>query len=375
MKKHIIIPLTALFFASIVLIGLNFFMVRIQIGQVGVRTLQYSILGTQGVEPRDFGPGWHRSISMLDSWNLFDSTVQTAEFTTANERQMANDMKRSLFLGSLSRESYGSSSGPERIELKSRDGYTVKLDVTVKYQIAKDKVHELYRKFNNEVRYKEIARDQVQNTLRSVFGTMRTEEFYNPESRRQKTIEAETLLTRDLGENYIDLVSLLIRDISFDASYERKILDKKLADQDVELNKSRATAEEKKGETNIIIAETEAKVQVIEQEKKALQMTMKATTDKEISRIQAESKNTAARNRADADLYAAEMISKGVLLEKQAEASGEKLKANALQSEGGANLVALELVRSLDLKEMTVSTLDNDFLNAEAMILKLGAKP
>ena len=85
------------------------------------------------------------------------------------------------------------------------------------------------------------------------------EQFYAPAVRRSKTNEAKQLLRTELAESNIELIEILIRDIAFDPSYERKILDKKLADQDVELNKSRALAEEKKGETNRIAAETDAK--------------------------------------------------------------------------------------------------------------------
>lgn len=348
---------------------INVFMIKIDVGETGVRTKQYAVLGEKGVEPRDFGPGWHRSLPMLDTWNIFDSTVQTTEFTTSQERK-ANYKRFSLFSSSIKSNYPGT--GPERIELKSKDGYTVKLDVTVKYRIAPDKVNELYRTFNTEARYKGIVRDQVQNTLRSVFGTMRTEEFYNPEVRRAKTETAYLQLKEDLEASFIHVINILIRDISFDTSYERKILDKKLADQDVELNKSRAFAEEKKGLTNKIVAETEAMVRVIGEEKNAAQLRMQAETDKEIAQIQADAQVTVSRITADANLYAAELNAKGNLLEKEAEAQGEKLKADALNTPGGKNLVTLEIIEQLSLGDITVSTEGIDFLNVESMMKRLG---
>lgn len=210
-------------------------------------------------------------------------------------------------------------------------------------------------------------------TIRDIFGTMLTEQFYDPEVRRLKTTAAAEQLTTDLATNSIELIEILIRDIAFDPTYERKILDKKLADQDVELNKSRALAEEKKGETNRIEAETQAKVRVIEQELKAKQLTMKAETDKEIAQINADARLTAAKLKADADLYKAELEAKGTLLEKEAQAEGERLKATALDTPGGANLVAYELVQQLQLGDMTVSTQSNDFLDTEAILQKVGA--
>jgi len=357
-----------------VFVTAKFLFIKINLGETGVRTQQYAILGSKGVVQKDFGPGWHRNLPLLDTWNIFDTTVQTTEFTTEQERKETR--KIYSFLSSTSRRYLDStaSSNTGQVELKSKDGYTVRLDVTVKYRISPEEVHKLYQKLGSAARYKGIVRDQVQKTIRDVFGTMLTEQFYDPEVRRIKTVEATEDLKGELAGNSIELIEILIRDIAFDPSYERKILDKKLADQDVELNKSRALAEEKKGETNRIAAETEAKVRVIEQELKAKQLTMKAETDKQIAQINADARLTAAKLKADADLYKAELEAKGTLLEKEARAEGERLKATALNTPGGKNLVAYELIKQLNLGDMTVSTQRNDFLDIESILQKVGAR-
>ncbi|MGJ8653239.1 MAG: SPFH domain-containing protein [Opitutaceae bacterium] len=356
-----------------IFIAANFLFMRVELGQTGVRTQQYGFLGNKGVVQEDFGPGWHRNLPLLDTWKVFDATVQTTEFTTDAERAETKAIYSKLSF--LSRQYLDSTpvGGPGQVELKSKDGYTVRLDVTVKYRISQGKVHKLYQELGSEARYKGIVRDQVQKTIRDVFGTMLTEQFYDPDVRRLKTTEATTQLDRDLTSNSIELIDILIRDIAFDPSYERKILDKKLADQDVELNKSRALAEEKKGETNRIGAETEAKVRVIGQELISTQVTMKAETDKEIAQINADARLTAAKLTADVDLYKAELEAKGTLLEREAGAEGESLKAKALNTPGGENLVAFELVEQLHIGEITVSTQTNDFLDVESVLEKVGA--
>jgi regulator of protease activity HflC (stomatin/prohibitin superfamily) len=357
-----------------IFVAANFLFIKIDLGQTGVRTQQYAFLGDKGVVQEDFGPGWHRNLPLLDTWKIFDATVQTTEFTTEKERQETR--KIYSFLSSTSRKYLDAApvGGPGQVELKSKDGYTVRLDVTVKYRVKPGEVHKLYKELGSEARYKGIVRDQVQKVIRDIFGTMLTEQFYDPEVRRVKTEEGTKVLNSVLSQNSIELIEILIRDIAFDPAYERKILDKKLADQDVELNKSRALAEEKKGETNRIGAETEAKVRVIEQELKAKQLTMKAETDKRIAQIHADARLSAAKLSADADLYKAELEAKGTLLEKEASAEGERLKATALNTPGGANLVAFELVEQLNLGEITVSTQNNDFLDVESILEKVGTK-
>ncbi|ADE54356.1 SPFH domain-containing protein [Coraliomargarita akajimensis] len=373
MKFIKILSILALLAVGMAFFTAQFLFIRIELGEIGVRTQQYALFGPKGVVPEDFGPGWHRNLPLLDTWNVFDSTVQTTEFTTEAERKETAKLYGLLSFNSRRYLDSTPVGGPGQVELKSKDGYTVRLDVTVKYRIAPDEVHQLYQELGSELRYKGIVRDQVQKTIRDIFGTMLTEQFYDPEVRRLKTTAAAEQLTTDLATNSIELIEILIRDIAFDPTYERKILDKKLADQDVELNKSRALAEEKKGETNRIEAETQAKVRVIEQELKAKQLTMKAETDKEIAQINADARLTAAKLKADADLYKAELEAKGTLLEKEAQAEGERLKATALDTPGGANLVAYELVQQLQLGDMTVSTQSNDFLDTEAILQKVGA--
>ncbi len=378
MKVFNIISILAIIAILLLLFVINFLFIRIEVGETGVRTLQYGLLGEKGVEKRDFGPGWHRDLPLLDTWNVFDTTVQTTEFTDSQERNRVRRMKLSWASNASAKQQMVQESipatGPERIELKSEDGYTIYLDVTVKYRIMSGEVHNLYQKFNNELRYKGIVRDQVQKTLRDVFGTMRTEQFYNPEIRREKTEVAAKDLEKELKGGYVELVDVLIRDIRFDASYEQKILDKKLADQDAELKKSETVAAEKKGETQKIEAETEAKVLVINREKEAALVTMKAETERTVAEIRAKAELKAAQIQADAKLYEAEKLAAGDLLEKTAEAEGEKLKAAALDSSGGANLVALQAIQALQLGPMRLSTIDQDFLDVDWMIDKLGAE-
>ncbi|MFP4378911.1 MAG: SPFH domain-containing protein [Candidatus Sumerlaeia bacterium] len=369
------------FIASIIIIVVILFfaffkvlLIRINIGEVGVRLQQYGFLGKKGVQKNDFGPGWHRRIPGLDTWEVFDATVQTTEFTSEQDRKRLANWRESLFRSSAPSE-YSSVpyTGPERIELKSKDGYTVKLDVTVKYRIKPDSAWKLFQDVGPGERYKGLVRDQSQQALRTVFGNLRTEEFYKPDIRRIAQEEATESLTRELDRINVELISILVRDISFAEAYERKILDKKLADQDVELNKSRAIREEKRGETNKIAAETEAKVMVIAQEQESELVKMKAETEKQIASIRAEADLKVARIRADADLYAAEKIAAGDLLEKEATAKGEQLKAQALQGSGGKNLVAREAVSGLMLDSVTLSTVEINFLDVEKMVERLGA--
>lgn len=341
---------------SIILFALTFnvLFIRVQVDEVGVLTQQYAFFGSKGVKEKDFGPGWHLDLGPVHTWNTFDVTVQTIEMTRD--------------------PSTGDRRGRDDVVLKSSDGYNISLDVTLKFRVKPGNAHLLLQDVGaSPDQYRRIVRNLALETIRDEFGDMRTEDFYNPAIRRQVTLNARESLARELDQRNLKLIDILIRDITFDAQYEQKILQKKLADQDVELNRSMEIAADRAGQRQVIEADTEAMIKVIDEERKGAILRMQADTDKAIAQIRADAEKYAAEVQADADLYAAQQIAKGLLLTKEAEATGERLKAAALHGSGGANMVALEAARNLQLRGMILSTVDTDFLDVQRMVRMLGA--
>jgi regulator of protease activity HflC (stomatin/prohibitin superfamily) len=326
-------------------------LIEVPLGKVGVLTQQYAMPGAaRGVKAHDYRPGWHLDLGPIHSWTLFDTTMQTIEMSSHTPNSAA-------------------------VQLKSSDGYSISLDITIKYKIQPEKVHLHYQAVGGrEANTVSLVRNEANDTFRDIFGGMRTEDFYNPRVRREKTALARVQLASRLDSRFVQLADILIRDIGFDPQYEKKIMDKKLADQDVELNKSQSLAAEKKGETNVIEAGADAMVKVIDREREGELLKMRAETEKAISELNAEAQKYATQARADADLYAAQLIAASTLKVREAEAEGERLKAAALQGAGGANLVALECMRNLLLGDMILSTVDLDVLDLERMAQKLGAR-
>lgn len=324
--------------------------IQVPVGQVGVRTQQLALLGSKGVVPEDAGPGWHRNFWFMDRWDLFDSTVQTFAMNRKNGNMFT---------------------------LKSQDGYTLALDVTVKYRIQPGKAYLVRQNLGRGDLYKNVFENLARDVCRSAFGTMRTEAFYQPERREKETQKAkEALQARLLQEDAnIEVIDILIRDIRFDEQYERKIKDKKLADQDVEVNRSKALAAEQAGRTRKVLAETEAMVMEIQQKLQAQLTRMRAATHRRVEKIVADAARFRTEKRADADAYAAKKKADGDLLIQQAEAQGEHLRNQALRGEGAEVLVALEAARNLKLGPVTFSSLRWDMLDIDEVVTKLGAPP
>lgn len=326
---------------------------HIPVGIVGVRTQEYAIIGKKGVVQEDFAPGWHRALWPIDSWHYFDSTVQTLDMT--------RDPKR------------GDRKGRDDVQVQSADGYAVSVDVTIKYRIKPGKTHKLYVDTGSGNRYKAIVRNEAEKTCIAQFGGMKTEDFYNPHVRRTVSQAALASLQGSLQDNYVEVLDLLIRDVQFDPEYERKIQTKKLADQEVEVNKSLQRSRRMQGKTDVIGAETKRLIKIIREEKKAELVRMQAEANVTIADIKAQSGKYATEKKADADVYAAKKDAEGHLLVKQAEAEGERLRNLAMQGVGGGIIVALEAAKNLNLVDVTISTVENDLLDIDGMATKLGA--
>ena len=328
------------------------FIKNIPLGQVGVLTREYAVGGPKGVVAEDFGPGWHPNIGPLHSWQLYDSTVQTLEMTREPH--------------------HGSNKGRDDIKVQSSDGYQVSVDVTVKFRIMKGKAHLVYQNTGSGSKYKIIVRNEAEKSCIEHFGKMRTEDFYNPEKRRHIAEDVQNSLSESLKDNYVEIIDVLIRNVQFDPDYENKIRKRKLADQEVEVNKSMKRSLEMQGKRQVVEAETKKMLSVIQQEKEAALVTMEAQVNREITKIVADYEQYATEKRADADLIAAELEAKGNLLVKRAEAEGERLRNQSMQGVGGSTIVALEAAKNLNLKEITISTVDTDLLDVDKMATKLG---
>ncbi len=354
MKVIKLISMMVVVFIVAAWIMVNATVIFVPAGQLGVKTVEYAMIGERGVVKEDYKPGWHWDLGPLHTWTLFDSTVQTLEMT----RQ----------------EGYGDRRGRDDVEVQSADGYAVSVDVTIKFRIKNGFANKLYQQTGSGEKYKTVVRTQAKKACLTEFGEMKTEDFYDPEKRRLKSDEIKSTLQERLAEYYVEIIDVLIKSVQFDPEYEKKIQRKKLADQEVELNISMAEAERMSGKTQVTEAQTARMLKIILQEQEAELTRMEANANKEIAEIKADFDKYVTKVKADADLIAAQNDAKGALLIKTAEAEGERLRNDAMRGAGGSTIVALEAAKNLNFGDMVISTMDMDLLDIEAMARKLGAK-
>lgn len=317
---------------------------KVEIGQVGVLTKEWG----GGLVKEDYKPGYWMDMGPLHTWAVFDATVQTLE------------------------RSKRAPKGP--FVVKSVDGADVTLDLNIKYRIKPGSAWRILEQFGPGDAYQEKVQNESVDALRAVFGDLKTEDFYDPETRSKTAERTEIKLKERLEASHVELIEILIRDVSFSKSYEERIMQKELAKQEALVNISQRKAAEVAGDTNKIVAETAAKVRVIQETMEKDIREMSAENEKQITKIAAEADQYAIQKRADADLYKAQKLAEADLLLRNAEAEAQQLRQRALTGPGAANLVALETAQSLNFDKLTISTLANNVLDLKALAEKLGAR-
>ncbi len=209
------------------------------------------------------------------------------------------------------------------LDLKTNDGQKIKVDLTVLYALKANEVPALHQSigFNYE---DQILLPQIRSEARIAIGSYAAEEIYSGKVRDVIQKEIATRLQNAVAKfPAIQIQDALIRDFAFSAEFERAIEQKKLAAQQVEINKNRALAQEQEANRQ----EAEARGGKL----KAIQ--------------EAEGRAQSAKIEADAERYKLEQEATGKLAIYKADAEGKRLQAEALG--GGQNVVALKFAENI----------------------------
>jgi regulator of protease activity HflC (stomatin/prohibitin superfamily) len=346
------IPLSIVIAIIVIVVGVRFMIIRVEIDQIGVKTTIWGL--NRGVVQKDYKPGWHRFIRQIETWDLFDGTVQTLSLT--REARNAEGKIES-----------------KEIRIRTADDYEVSVDIIVKYQIIEGKANKIRQEIGPGNRYKMFVDSETKDVARSVLGKMTEKDLYNPEEKRKRAAEAKILLSSQVKSRHVRIVDWLILDMRFDTQLERKIKNVKLAELDELLNVAKEKAVGKRGITQTIDASTEALAQKIQSDKDGKIVSLKAEMDTTVTRIIASANKFMIEQKSEGDHYMHVKHAAGELLVDRAKAEGERLRRVSMTGLGGDLIVALEAARNINLEDIVVSTQDMDLLDVDEMIIKLGA--
>jgi len=257
---------------------------------------------------------------LLNSFHLLDMTVQRLE--------MVADPNR------------GERSNRDDLRIKTVDGSDVFLDLTINYQLRRDMVKETVTTsgLGDDYKYKWV-RDYSRSVCRAVFGEMTTEEFYDASVRNQKAQMAMEELNKLLKSYGIEVSSVIAEKFSFHPEYEERIRAKKLADQEVEEQISKANAARQNQIFRVVEATKKKEVFLATYSGEMQKLIVEATANAERDVLDAEAYVIDTQLGADATFYQRDKNSQGILVKAKAEGEALTALANAYQGIGGMNLV------------------------------------
>lgn len=210
-----------------------------------------------------------------------------------------------------------------QLDVKTKDGQNVILDLTVLYMLKSNEVPALHQQVGQNYE-DQIILPQIRSEARLAIGAYAAEEIYQGKVRDEIQQEVKRKLSVALTKYpAIQINDTLIRNFSFSTDFERAIERKKLAAQEVEINKNLALAQEEMAK---------------KQEADARGRKLMAVQD-------AEGSAQAVKINADAERYKLEQEAIGKLAGYKADAEGKRLQAEALG--GGKNVVALKFAETL----------------------------
>jgi len=260
---------------------------------------------------------------------VLDKTIQTLDMTAVEGR--------------------GDRKGKDDLKVKTVDGSDVYVDLKVQYRIDPEQADVVLATSGPGHRFKEKwARDYVRAICRNYLGELTTEEFYNSSKRDAKVVLAQNDVNKRLSPFGIKIDSIVIpTKPHFYKEYEAMIKKKKLADQAVLEEQSKALAA-KQRQITMVVEETNKKNVAVEAFKGQMEQKL----------IQARAEGIKARQGGDAYydrvtigagafLYRMQKQAEGILARKKAEAEGIERLKKALEGEGGRNMVKLEYARKL----------------------------
>ncbi|MGR3302646.1 MAG: SPFH domain-containing protein [Candidatus Scalindua sp.] len=232
--------------------------------------------------------------------------------------------------------------------LKTRDGGDVSLDLIVQYRLISKMAGKIVQNTGTGKEFKEKwIWDYAKTICRYKFGELEIGEFPEAEKRRLKAEEAKKELDRLLNPHGIMLTSLNLIDYRYYREYAEKIQERRIADKEIDEQKSMAKAAQENQE-RVITEETkkmdvaisrfggqlynmeiEAKAKAADIKQKGISYKVKAEFD------------------ADAEYERLSKEAEGILAVREAEAAGILALRDALEGPGGRNLVKLEYAKRL----------------------------
>ena len=163
----------------------------------------------------------------------------------------------------------GAISGDDSVEARTKDGQTVKFDITVLFRIVPADAGKLYLSWNNNY-LSGFVRPTARALVRETVSKYTAEQIYG-EARVQLGADIKSAISERFTRENLELTDLLVRDITFSPDFTNAIEQKVVAAQNLERAKTDAdrAKTEAEGKANAVIAAAQGDAQAVEINAKA----------------------------------------------------------------------------------------------------------
>ena len=277
------------------------FFIYVKPNEYGIK--QVNIGFHTGIQKKVYYTGLHFVVPFgTQSMHLFPRDIQVFELT--NYTQTASRMARK----------------EKAAHIQTSDGFFVDVDVSILYRIIDP--YKLITTVGPGKLYEDNGiMPKVEPKLKEALGEMTTEEFYNSPLRAEKAEKAKRLLNDELASKGIRVENVLVRYFRYSDEIQRNIEEKKLKDQLVFTNQSKAKSSAEEAVVKKVKTEGEANIKIKLEEGKAYVV----------------------KKNAEKDLYVRKKKAEADLLISLAEAKKTELVNQAYQNRGSDKFVGLKM--------------------------------
>jgi len=232
--------------------------------------------------------------------------------------------------------------------IKTKDGGDVVLDLQIQYMLKPElAVHVIQNTGAGNIYKQKWIYDYTRTICYYCFGELTIDEFPISSKRDVKLQKAREEINTMLDTHGLFITSINLSDYRYYREYAEKIQERRLADKEVEEQKTRASAA-KENQRKVVVEETKKlEVEVARFRGECDKRIMDARGSAEAKKQDAEAYLIRARFEADAEFERLAKEATAILATVKTEAEGTLLLRKALEGEGGRTLVRLEYAKRL----------------------------
>src|SRR4030067_3843929 len=227
--------------------------------------------------------------------------------------------------------------------MKSIDGGDVVLDLQIQYRLNPDFAVQVIQNTGvGDIFKQKWLYDYARTICYYCYGELTLGEFPVASLRDQKAQKAREEINKMLELHGFSVTSINLTDYRYYREYAEKIQERRLADKEVEEQKTRGSAA-KENQRKVIVEETKKlEVEVARFRGECDKRIMDARGSAEAKKQDANAYLIQKRYQADADFEKLSKESEAGLAPVKTDAEGIRLLRNALDGEGGRNMVRLQ---------------------------------